>query len=384
MRTATRIKQLTLLLSISLAGCASTQQDVPPPTVTLPLRHAGITDARHRFLEVFSHELSDPHAAASLLHLPPPGCATDQVNCNDTTSTDLLRSPSSPKSTAVVLVPGIFFDCMGPPLIPFISPQHTQTGKTRQTALDELKALSGLATVTIAPIGGRLSSAENAKAIIQELLSVAENSTVTDIVVIAYSKGVADSLNALVQLESAGKLPPKVKAFVSLAGAVMGSDRADGSFALYQFLSIGFLASTCKASSHGQEVIDLTRSARQSWMASTELPASVKWFSVAAYTSREKTHPLLRSSFDAMAPNELRNDGQVATSLTIIPASTLVAFVNSDHWEFVLPLEEHPSKLIRGYFSSYQFPRAAFFRSLVRFVHADVSNTTTKSSLAQD
>jgi len=359
------------MLVIALGGCASTDQEFTTPTVTLPLRHAGITDARHKFYKFLAHELNSDQVASSLLHLNGFECPASDSRCAVRKTVDTEVQSAKRASTAVVLVPGIFYDCFGPPIVPFVSLSNAAEDGALDAALARLKESSTLASVTFPPIGGRMASADNASVIIRHLLSIAENPDITDIYVVAYSKGVADSMQALVELEAAGKLPAKVKAFVSLAGAVMGSDRADSGAPLYQFISAAFQGSTCKPSSSGKEVTDLTPRVRQAWLASNELPASIQMFSVAAYTSREKTHPLLRGSFDEILPVDPRNDGQVAASLALLPRSSLVALVNSDHWRFVLSLEEHPSWLVRSYFSGYKFPRKEFFRALIRFVQAE-------------
>lgn len=366
-----RLALVCVTLAISVGGCAHKDHGLMPPTATLPLRHAGINDVRHSFHKVLADELRSEELADALLHMDGVVCRGSNSTCDNSRAVGTQLQPTSFARTAVVLVPGIFYDCIGAPFIPFLSLANAAQPEGVEAALGQLKESAKLASVTFTPIGGRMASADNAAVISQHLTSIAQDPHITSIFIFAYSKGVADSMQALVSLNSAGKLSPKVKAFVSLAGAVMGSDRADSGTSLYRLISPGLQASTCKPSSSGQEVTDLSRGVRQSWLASNTLPASVQMFSVAAYTSRDRTHPLLRGSFDAITPLDPRNDGQVAASLAMLPSSSLVAHVNSDHWRFVLALEEHPSWLVRRYFSEYEFPREAFFRALVRFVQAE-------------
>jgi hypothetical protein len=318
-----------------------------------------------------SDELNSEQVASSLLHLDGSGCSGSDSKCDVSKAVGAEVQSATMARTAVVLVPGIFYDCVEPPIIPFVSLAKVAENGGVEAALGRLSESSKLASVTFPPIGWRMASADNAAVISRHLIAIAANPSITDIYVFAYSKGVVDSLLALVSLETSGRLSPKVKAFVSLAGVVMGSDLADSGGPLYRLASPAFQASTCKPSSNGREVEDLKRGVRQSWLARNALPESVQLFSVAAYTSREETHPLLRSLFDAIEPVDPRNDGQVAATLALLPKSSLIAFVSSDHWRFVLALEEHPSRLVRSYFSGNGFPREAFFRALIRFVESE-------------
>ncbi|WP_068637940.1 hypothetical protein [Thauera butanivorans] len=66
------------------------------------------------------------------------------------------------------------------------------------------------------------------------------------------------------------------------------------------------------------------------------------------------------------------NDGQVIAGWSLLPGSGLLAEVKSDHWIYVLLLSGHPSLLVRTIASSADFPRAAFFRAVVKSVAEDL------------
>jgi hypothetical protein len=71
---------------------------------------------------------------------------------------------------------------------------------------------------------------------------------------------------------------------------------------------------------------------------------------------------------DDLSEIDPRNDGQVIESDAILPHSTLIGEVRSDHWIYVLPLAQHPKLIVRGFVSDRPFPRAALFRAMVRYV----------------
>ena len=68
-------------LTIVLGGCASMDNGLMPPTVTLPLHHSGINDVRHKFHKVLADQLRSEQAADSLLHMDGVLCSGSASKC---------------------------------------------------------------------------------------------------------------------------------------------------------------------------------------------------------------------------------------------------------------------------------------------------------------
>ena len=91
---------------------------------------------------------------------------------------------------------------------------------------------------------------------------------------------------------------------------------------------------------------------------------------------------LLAASFvpparaQAEAPPEVRNsalDGQLFYQDEIVPTSTLLGFMNADHWAIALPIARaHP--WIGGLFVNHNdYPREALLEAILRFVEEDLA-----------
>lgn len=126
--------------------------------------------------------------------------------------------------------------------------------------------------------------------------------------------------------------------------------------------------------SQGDEVVSLQTKMRRDWLAKQRPSATIKYYSLAAVTGREKVAPALQAFYDELQVRQGPNDGQVPLSHAILPSSRLLAIANSDHWDFVLPLASHSNFFIRSAASGRYFPREALFRATVRFVIATLGN----------
>ncbi|MDF9757584.1 hypothetical protein [Pseudomonas hunanensis] len=206
----------------------------------------------------------------------------------------------------------------------------------------------------------------NGMAIADAIRQEATDPTVSRVIVVGYSKGVADTLVALARLEDSGS-PRAPLSFVSLSGVVMGTPLADSHDDLYQKLASRFEALQCTRSD-GHEVTSLTRRERVRWLASHPRLPGVNSYTVLAYTVAGDVSPGLRPFYERLARIDPRNDGQMLAADAVLPGSTLLAEVKSDHWTYVLPLQDHPNWLVRGAAANLTFPRAAFFRALLRTV----------------
>ncbi|MCU7282697.1 hypothetical protein OC926_22870, partial [Pseudomonas peradeniyensis] len=332
---------------------------IPSPftVASLPIGAAGIGDDRQLFANHLAAELArSPMGRASSvqawIHWP------EQAVAGPTSEVSL-------RGVSVLVIPGIFGDCVADQSLPF-SDGTTRTPVRNLTEGYTYLASLGLRRVRAVAVGGRVSSMTNGMTIADAIRQEAMDPAVLRIVVVGYSKGAADTLEALAQLGNRG-LPRKPLSFVSLSGVVMGTPLADTHDDLYKKLASRFNGLQCTPSD-GHEVTSLTRRERVRWLANHPRLPEVNSYTVLAYTAAEDVSPGLRPFYERLARVDPRNDGQMLAAEAVLPGSTLLAEVKSDHWTYVLPLRDHPNVLVRGAAANRSFPRAAFFRALLRTV----------------
>jgi hypothetical protein len=354
-----------LALTLTLVGCMHlSMPSVPgnPLVVNLPFRLAGIRDERPKFAQVFAAELTtsgDGKEVAKWLHT-----AIEQA-------TPTAGSASSTHGVSVLVVPGIFGDCVDGQALPFSDGQVRDRPRNYTEGYAQLAAQ--LQTyVRAIEVRGRASSESNAAIIARELEAEALKSEVKAIVLVGYSKGVPDTLVALRNLDSQQRLPAKVRALVAVSGVVMGTPIADRMEWLYEGLTAKLSPLDCTVSTGG-EVTSLTVRERTTWLVRNSLPQNVRMYSVVAHVHRTAVAPALVAFYDALATLDRLNDGQVFASSMLLPNATLLAEVKSDHWTYVLALNRSPNLLVRSMVSPTDFPRDAFFRAIVKTVAVDLA-----------
>jgi hypothetical protein len=337
------------------------------PMVTLPLAMAGIVDARRPFAALFDQELlasgvTDRGRSDAWLHgvsprpgdhsNPPPGIAAAFAT----------RAPS----TSVLIVPGLFSDCFDTQSVPY----GDGITRTRERSLTEAYRQYddlGLLGIRSLALPGRSASSENGRLVADAIRREAARPGVRQIVLVAYSKGVPDTLHALAQLQAEDGVPATVTAFVSVAGVVMGTPFADYFDSLFETLSPLVQPFDCSPSD-GREVASVTRRERVSWLAANPPPAGLRYYSIVAYASGKETGLALRPLHSALSAYDLHNDGQLYASDAIMPASVLLAEARADHWDVALPRERHPNAAMRALTSGRGYPREALFRATIKWV----------------
>jgi hypothetical protein len=280
-------------------------------------------------------------------------------------ATFAARAPS----TSVLVVPGLFGDCFEGQSVPF----GDGVPRTRERSLTEAYRQYddlGLLGIRALSLPGRRTSVENGRLVAAELRAEAARPGVQRIVIIAFSKGVPDTLHALAQLQAEGGVPPVVQALVAVAGVVMGTPVADHAEDLFGRLSPWFEPFGCSPSD-GRELSGLTRRERVTWIAVHPLPPGLRAYSIVAFAPDDEVAPALRTLYRTMSTFDRRNDGQVLASDAVLPGSTLLAEARADHWNVALPRERHPSAAMRALASRRGFPREALFRATLRWVVGD-------------
>lgn len=251
----------------------------------------------------------------------------------------------------IVIVGGLFSECL--PTIP--------------TFGDAAMRLRGMGyRVSYAPVKGRASAEANAAIIrahvAQELAAMPK----LPLVIVAYSKGVTDTITALALYPELGGA---VGALIGVAGVVNGSRAADQLLALYG-ATAGLLPYSGCPANDGGEVRSLTHEYRANWLVTHRLPLEPLYFSIVGLPSPERVSAVFAPFQRSLSRIDPRNDGQMIYSDAILPNSALLAYANADHFAIALPIEKAiPEARLVG-INHNDFPRAQLIEAAVRIAQA--------------
>jgi hypothetical protein len=358
-----------LLLAAWLVAACAPAAFVPyrpgePPTVTLPVALAGVIDARAGFAVLYAAELRTPGRidAGTWLHMPP-----DAASPGLPASLPAVFAERA-ASTSVLVVGGLFGDCLGAQAVPFGDGVDRPPERSAVDSYAQYADL-GLRSIRLVPLPGRASSDANGRLLAEAIRAEAAVPGVQRIVLVGYSKGVPDALHALALLQHESGLPRSVVALVSIAGAVMGTPLADFYQPAYDAVSPRVTPFDCTPS-QGDELASVTRRERIAWLAAKPPPAGLAYYSIVAHAPLDEMAPPLRLTARQLAAIDPRNDGQLLAADAVLPGSTLLAEVRADHWDVALPRDRGPPTLTRAMTSGRGYPREALFRATLKWVVA--------------
>lgn len=351
-----------------LGGCAPTgllsYRPDDPPLVTLPLALAGVRDGRLAFARLFERELLAARPGArpeDWLH----GVAGRAAAGDDGLHALDARFAARRGGTSVLLVPGLFGDCVDDQSVPFGDGVPRPRDRQHAEAYGAYTDL-GLHGIRMLPLPGRAATGPNGQRLAAAIHAEAARPGVARLVIVGYSKGAVDAQAALVELQSQGRLPPRL-ALVSVAGPVLGTPLADHFQGLYDAVSPRVDPFGCSASD-GHELASITRRERLRWLHTHAPVPGPSYHSVVAWAAADETAPPLRASQAMLRRIDPRNDGQVLAADAVLPGSTLLAAARSDHWDLALPRNRHPDAWVRALTSGRDYPREVLLRAILLWV----------------
>jgi hypothetical protein len=338
-----------------LAGCVGPPVSAAPgkvvPSILLPVTQGGITDGRGRFREIFQNVLSTQRAKPA------------EGQWND--GTTLWMLPGEPPPTGkpapaglsmdtfrVLIVPGLFAECVA---------DVTKAFADARAQLEQI----GYKTDYI-QTRGRKGSDYNAALIRDAAMGMP---TGERFIFVTHSKGTVDTLEALVKYPA---LAERTAAVISFSGAVNGSPLADELPEFLIKLGHELPLSNCPPGEGVEAVDSLRRTVRLSWLSTHQLPKGVRYYSLAAFTSRQNTSRILLPFYDLLSRSDPVNDGMVICSDAIIPGSVLLGYPNADHFAVAMPIDKQTSPLLAAAINKDEYPRAALLEAAVRFVEEDL------------
>jgi pimeloyl-ACP methyl ester carboxylesterase len=262
---------------------------------------------------------------------------------------------ASPEHLDVLLVTGAFSECVGEASRPY------SAGAARLRA-------AGARVRTIV-VGGRSGTGHNARQI-AEALEASPIDGERKVILIGYSKGGLDILRFLVDFPD---LAARVDAVVGVASPLFGTPLADLAEPAYAALVAKLPYGKCPPGD-GDVMSSLTPKAATQWLEANPLPVGVRFYSLAAFTTREHVARALAPFWKHLGGTEVRNDGQVVATDAIIPGSTLLGYANADHWGVAQTIEtEHPVLVARQ--DPELFPLEQLFVAMVAFIADDLAQS---------
>jgi hypothetical protein len=253
------------------------------------------------------------------------------------------------------VVPGVGYDCFKS----WLSSPGTVVKHLRQFGYDAI----------MLAVDGLSSSANNARQIRDAILAMQLPAGAPQLVLIGYSKGAPDILEALVAYP---EIRSRVAAMVSAAGAVGGSPLANEAEQFQADMLRHFPGAIC-TSGDGGAVQSLRPATRRAWMAHHALPPGLRYYSLVTFPEPDRISSILESSYEKLSRVDARNDSQVIFYDQVVPGSTLLGYVNADHWALAVPIARAHSVIGSLFVTQNAYPREALTEAVLRFVEEDLA-----------
>ena len=352
-----RCGAMAIVASITLGGC-STAPLLPytaetPPLVMVPASKAGVQDKRGRFREIFCQVLETRGAA--LPDYRPCDEALTRVGVEPGGTGGKVELGPSKRRLIAALVPGFGWDCFSD----WLQPTDTVGTHLRRIGYD----------LIVLKVDSLSSSGSNARQIRDAIMQMPPHETGSRLVLIGYSKGAPDILEAAT---SYPEIRARVAAVVSAGGAVGGSPLANEAEQSHLALFRNWPGAQCSPGDGGA-IDSLRPGTRRTWLARHPLPRGLPYYSLVTFPQPERISRVLTLGYNKLSQVDARNDGQILFYDQVIPESTLVGYVNADHWALAVPVGRTHRLLGTTFVDQNAYPREALLEALLRFVEEDVA-----------
>ena len=348
---------VALALATTLGACSTRPlipyTEVTPPLVLVPASQAGVQDKRARFREIFCEVLEA--RGDSLPDYRPCDEALVRVGGEPDGTGSIVDLGPSQRGLVAVVVPGVGWDCFSDWL--------------GDTNIIDAHILEFGYDRSVLDVDGLSSSVNNARQIRDAILQMPTQGSEPRLVLIGYSKGAPDILEAVV---SYPEIRERVAAVVSAAGSIGGSPLANDVKQSELGLLTHWPGAKCTAGDGG--ALDSLRPAtRKAWLAQHPLPADFPYYSLVTFPEPERVSSVLKFSYNKLSRIDARNDSQMLFYDQVIPGSSLLGYVNADHWALAVPIARSHDILGSTFVNHNDFPREALLEAVLRFVEEDLA-----------
>ncbi len=268
---------------------------------------------------------------------------------------------ASRRRLTAAIVAGIGYGCIAQ----WLDPPGSTAAHLRKYQYDqfviEVDALSGIE--------------RNARQIRDAIMAMPEEAGPPRLVLVGYSKGMPDILEAVVRYP---EIRGRIAAVLSAAGAVGGSALANDAEQETAELVRHWPGANCDKGDGGA-VMSLRPDVRAAWMAQNPLPPALHYYSLVTLPTPDRVSRIVQKSYRKLGKIDWRNDSQVIYSDQIIPGSTLLGFINADHWAIAVPLNRSHPVISRSLVNKNDYPREVLLEAVLRFIEEDLESHPSSS-----
>jgi hypothetical protein len=328
--------------------------------VLLSAQQAAVKDDRARFREIYCAVLEARGHA--LPDYRPCEQALTRVGTEPAPTGKPVDLGPSRRHLIVGFVPGLGWDCFAD----WLALTGTVKADLAQFGFD----------AWLIDVGGLAGTEQNAQRIRDAILAMPLTAGERRLVLIGYSKGAPDVLEAIVRYP---EIRPYLAAVVSAAGAVGGSPLANSAKESEADLLQHWPEARCQKGD-GSAVASLRPNVRRLWLEQHPLPRDFPYYSLVTYPDPTHISRVLRGSYDKLSRVDARNDSQLLFYDEVIPGSALLGYVNADHWALAVPVSRSHPWVASTFATENAYPREALLEALLRFLEEDLA---TEADLAR-
>ena len=353
-----RLRDLLIIFTCATTLFACAGKPLSPyttdttPLILLPISQAGIRDDRGRFREIYCAVLDDH--GQELPDYRSCETALTRVGTEPPPSGREINLDASRKNYLVAIVPGFGWECFEGWL------------ESEDYAASHV-AKFGYEVIQL-HVDGLSGTENNARQISEQIASLPPEQAGKPLILLGYSKGAPDILQAVVDYPD---LAEKVVAVIAAAGAVGGSALANGAKQSQANILTKMPKSGC-SEGDGGAVAAMRPATRKKWLAENTLPQHISYYSVATFPDPDYISSALKSTYKKLGKVDARNDSQLVFYDQLIPTSTLVAYVNADHWALAVPIARTHSFVASAFTTKNEYPREALLEAILRYVEEDL------------
>lgn len=341
-----------IAVGLIAAACSTT---APSPYSEDPAAVAaldGVEDRSGRFREIFCAVLDE--RGPELPDSRPCDEALTPLGVEPEPTGESVGLGSSNRRLTAAIVEGVGWNC--------ISNWLKATGSTAEHVG---RFGYGLVLIDVESLS---STAANGREIRDSVMAMKRAGEEADLVLIGYSKGAPDILEAVARYP---EIRPRVAAVVSVAGAVGGSPVADEVTDSKLEIFRRWPGAEC-SDGDGGALESLRPATRRTWLAENPLPDEIPFYSLATCPEPDRVSPALGPTYRKLSELDPRNDGMVLFEDQLVPGSVFLGCVNADHWAVSVPIARSHPNVAALLVDENDYPREALLEAILRFVEEDL------------